>query len=47
MNIINSFDKGYDELDMGISWLEIKKPGKRTTIRRTETMGQIKNLGEN
>jgi len=46
-NIIESFDKGYDELDMGISWLEIKKPGKRTTIRRTETMGQIKNLGEN
>jgi SAM-dependent methyltransferase len=45
--IINSFDKGYDELDMGISWLEIKKPGTRNTIRRSETMGHIKNLGEN
>ena len=46
-DIIKSFDEGYDELDMGISWLEIKKPGTRNTIRRAETMGLIKNLGEN
>ena len=46
-NIIKSFNEGYDELDMGISWLEINKPGKRTTIRNTETMGLIKQLGEN
>ena len=46
-DIIKSFDKGYDELDMGISWLEIKKPGTRNTIRASETMGIIKNLGEN
>ena len=45
--IINSFDEGYDELDMGISWLEIKKPGIRSTIRLAETMGKIKQLGEN
>ena len=46
-DIIRSFDEGYDELDMGISWLEIKKPGTRNTIRRAQTMGLIKNLGEN
>jgi len=46
-DIIKSFDKGYDELDMGISWLEIKKPGTRNTIRLKETMGIIKHLGEN
>jgi hypothetical protein len=45
--IINSFDEGYDELDMGISWLEIQKPGTRSTIRLAETMGMIKQLGEN
>lgn len=46
-DIITGFDKGYDELDMGISWLEIKKPGTRNSIRLKETMGMIKNLGEN
>lgn len=45
--ILNSFDEGYDELDMGISWLEIKKPGTRNSIRSKETMGLIKHLGEN
>ena len=46
-NIKRSFNEGYDELDMGISWLEIKKPGQRKTIRNTETMGLIKHLGDN
>jgi len=46
-DIIKSFDEGYDQLDMGISWLEIKKPGTRNTIRNAETMGIIKHLGEN
>ena len=46
-NIIASYDRGYDELDMGISWLEIAKPGKRNTIKKSETMGLIKQLGVN
>ena len=45
--IIKSFNKGHDELDMGISWLEIKKPGTLNTIKTSETMAEIKNLGEN
>jgi len=44
--ILASYNKGYDQLDMGVSWLEIKKPGTLTTIRRSETMGIIKHLGE-
>lgn len=35
---------GYDELENGISWLEIKKPGELSTIRQAQGLGQIKQL---
>ena len=35
---------GYDELDNGISWLEIKKPGELSTIRSAQGLAEIKDL---
>ena len=35
---------GYDELDNGISWLEIKKPGELNTIRSAQGLAEIKDL---
>ena len=35
---------GYDELDNGISWLEIKKPGQLSTIRSAQGLAEIKDL---
>ena len=36
--------KGYDELDNGISWLEIKKPGKLGSIRAAQGLASIEKL---
>ena len=35
---------GYDELDNGISWLEIKKPGKLGSIRAAQGLASIEKL---
>ena len=35
---------GYDELDNGISWLEIKKPGELNTIRSAQGLASIEKL---
>tara|TARA_R110002060_G_C2125865_1_gene98962 strand:- start:252 stop:1232 length:981 start_codon:yes stop_codon:yes gene_type:complete len=42
--IIKLVALGYDELDNGISWLEIKKPGVLTTIRNSQGLAELKNL---
>ena len=39
--LVDSVTRGYDELDNGISWLEIKKPGELTTIRAGQGLAQI------
>ncbi|MDC0862939.1 hypothetical protein OAP74_00520 [bacterium] len=35
---------GYDQLDNGISWLEIKKPGELNTIRSAQGLASIEKL---
>lgn len=42
--LVDSVTRGYDELDNGISWLEIKKPGELTTIRAGQGLAQIMDL---
>lgn len=37
-------NRGYDELDNGISWLEIQKPGKLHTIRAVQGLASIEQL---
>lgn len=42
--IIKSVTRGYDELDNGISWLEVKKPGELSSIRAAQGLATIENL---
>jgi len=42
--IIKLVARDYDELDNGISWLEIKKPGELSTIRAGQGLAQIMDL---
>ncbi len=42
--IIRSVVRGYDELDNGISWLEVKKPGELSSIRAAQGLATIENL---
>jgi len=43
-DIIKLVARDYDELDHGISWLEIKKPGVLSTIRASQGLAQIIDL---
>lgn len=42
--IIKSVARDYDELDNGISWLEIKKPGELSSIRAAQGLASIEDL---
>ena len=42
--IIKLVARDYDELENGISWLEIKKPGELSTIRAGQGLAQIMDL---
>ena len=42
--LVDSVTRGYDELDNGISWLEVTKPGELSTIRAAQGLAQIMGL---
>ena len=42
--IIKLVARDYDELENGISWLEVKKPGELSTIRAGQGLAQIIDL---